>query len=329
MRRLVETLLKRSFRAPLFEGTDSPQRGVGMAGMMDSIDRINSWVRTTLAAIVVGAAGWAGWFGYTNYTAGERAVRDLDDARAELVAKDEELATLSQDLQAKQATLVQRDRQIADQVERIQQQDDTITQQVAEIEQQQKEIDWLDTALRLMKVTHRVAHLRVLDQTTDEATGRKRTTVEFVEVSDGGQPLEEPRSFTLDGDVVFIDSWIVKFDDQYIEQADQDRSTSLVLFRRIFGEYQEPNEGFELDQRGTRPTAYARGGRESEFEKKIWGDFWQIANDSSRAKEMGIRAAHGNAISIKAMPDRTYRITLRASGDLSFQPEMMAPAGRN
>ena len=71
--------------------------------------------------------------------------------------------------------------------------------------------------------------------------------------------------------------------------------------------------------------AYSRGGVPSEFEKQIWSDFWNIANDEAKAKELGIRAAHGEAVSIKAEKGKTYKVLLRASDGLSIAPDENAP----
>jgi hypothetical protein len=128
----------------------------------------------------------------------------------------------------------------------------------------------------------------------------------------------------------------VTFEDKFIEQSDLERGTSLALFQRIFGEHQEPAQGFQLDTVGTRPTAYGRGTQMSDFEKKIWDDFWLIANDPKRAAEMGIRAAHGDAISIRVRPGKTYEIDLRSTGEISARvveqqpaPKLNAPASGN
>jgi hypothetical protein len=124
----------------------------------------------------------------------------------------------------------------------------------------------------------------------------------------------------LPGDVVYIDNWMVKFDDKYVENGDIARGTSLCLFRRIFSEQQVPNEGVSLDEVGMRPQAYASGGELSEFEQRLWKDFWEIANNPTRAAEMGIRAANGEAVNIKVRDGKTYMIELRASGGLSIRP---------
>ena len=63
---------------------------------------------------------------------------------------------------------------------------------------------------------------------------------------------------------------------------------------------------------------YGRGGEMSEFEKKIWGDFWEVANSETKQNELGIRAVHGEAPSIKVKKGKAYRVDLRASGGLSI-----------
>jgi hypothetical protein len=267
-----------------------------MARAMQNLAVLNSVVRTFLALVIVGVLGFGGWVGYRNYNASDRAMREQSEA----------LETARQELAAREAALRQKDAHIADL---------NVT-----IERKDEEIAQLDTKLRLLKVDRRIAHLTVDDQRTDPETGQTTTVITFVEVNEEGHPIGQARTFELKGDMVYLDHWVVKFDDKYVEEADLDRATSIVLFRRIFGEFQEPAQGFTIDEVGTRPTAYGRGGQMSEFEEKIWGDFWSIANDPEQAKELGIRAAHGEAVSIKAEPGKRYQVQLRASGGLSITP---------
>ena len=153
--------------------------------------------------------------------------------------------------------------------------------------------------MTLLKVDERLARLTVIDQGPDPRSGKLISTVEFVELDKRGRPIEESRVFDITGDIVYVDNWVVKFDEHFIEEADELRSTTLVLFRRIFGEHQQPTDGFVLDRVGIRPNAYSRGEPLSEFEERIWNDFWQIANAPERAAALGIRAAHGEAVSMK------------------------------
>jgi hypothetical protein len=264
--------------------------------MMENISTLNSVIRTLLALFLVVVLSWGGWVAYTTYNAADielrKQTRELENARQELVLREET----------------------------IKKQDETIAGLNQEIKEKDQKISHLETAMRLLKMDRRLAHLRVLDQTTDAETGEKSTRVAFVEVNEEGYPIGPERVFGLKGDMAYIDYWIVKFEDKYIEEADLDRSTSICLFRRIFGEYQEPSQGYTIDEVGSRPHAYDRGGAMSDFEKKIWSDFWTLANDPEKAKELGIRAAHGEAVNIRMEPNKRYQVQLRASDGLSITP---------
>jgi len=274
-----------------------------MAGVNESVKTVNSLLRTVIGGALIGGVGLGSYIAYDSYTADDR----------ELEAKNEQLAKAQADL----ATFRQEvDRQKA-QIGTLQ---TTVDDQKAEIAEQLEEINRLDTAMRLLKVDHRVAEIRALDIETDEQSGEKRSVIEFVEVNDEGAPIDEPKRFELRGDVVYVDTWVAKFRDEFVEQADLDRSTTICLFRRIFGEFQEPSEGYPLDRVGTRPTAYGRGGQMSDFESNIWDQFWELANNPDRAEEMGVRALHGEAPSIKLKEGKSYRLKLRSSGGLTIDP---------
>ncbi|MCA9184269.1 MAG: hypothetical protein KDA99_01575 [Planctomycetales bacterium] len=197
-------------------------------------------------------------------------------------------------------------------------------QEIAELQHQLQlkdmHIDQLDTALHLLKVDQRVAELRVLRQEFVPGLDRVISEISFVEMNDQGEPIDVPRKFTIEGDTVYLDYWVVKFEDRYIEQSAVNRATSICLFRKVFGEYQRPAEGFDLDAVNMRPAAYARGKEISDFERRIWGDFWNIAHSPEKATELGIRAAHGQASYTKLRPGVTYRLSLRASDGMTIQP---------
>lgn len=280
-----------------------PQPKSRLGTFNETVATVNSAVRTLLATVLVGGLGYGGYLGYQQYNAkditaaqarreAEDALKERDEARKgldaanlQLVAKDERIGALNRDLELKQ-----------------------------------EQIDRLEVSMSLLKVDKRLARLTAVDQGTDSATNEKFTDVEFVELNAEGKPLGEPRKFRIKGDMVYLDSWLVKFDDKYTQDADLERGVSLVLFRRIFGEKQQPSEGFPLDETNSRPQAYARG-QETELEKKIWGDFWGIANDEAKAKELGIRAAHGEAVYIRMQKGKSYKVQLRASDGLSVVPE--------
>jgi hypothetical protein len=50
-----------------------------------------------------------------------------------------------------------------------------------------------------------------------------------------------------------------------------------------------------------------------------------VLNDEQKARDLGIRAAHGQAVSIKAQKGKSYRVLLRASDGLSIVPDGELP----
>jgi hypothetical protein len=252
--------------------------------MPGTVSHLATIVRGLVSLVILGLLGTGGWIAYTAY-----------DRRARI---EDELAAANAQVDA----LTVRNRQLA-------QENQKLAEQNAR----------LSLALRLLKVDHRVAQIEVLDQ--HEGPERPQTRFRFVEQTTDGSPVGEPREFTVEGDTVYIDAWVIKYADELVEEGDPLRSTSVCLFRRIFGEYQEPSEGFPLDAKDSRPSVYSHGNEISSIERDIWENFWKYANDPERVKKTGLRAAHGEAPSIRLEPGKRYRVELRASAGLTIRPE--------
>lgn len=253
-----------------------------MGSTMENIKTINSAVRTTLLTGLVGIVGAGGYIGYSEYTKRDRLLKEQEEQIRVAV---EQVEKLNVELSEKSAL-----------------------------------IEKLETAMHLLKTDQRLAQLRVVDIERDESGKAVKSKLEFIELSPHGDRLSPPKPIELPGDVIYVDNWIVKFDDNYVEKGDVERGTSLCLFRRIFSEDMLPSDGIPLDEVGMRPQAYARGSKLTDFEKKLWTEFWEFANEPKKATEMGIRAANGEAVSIKVREGKAYNISLRSSGGLSIEP---------
>jgi hypothetical protein len=290
-----------------------------MGAVNETISNVNAAMRNLLLVVLCGGVGYGGYKAYELYNEPQKQLADKDKQIAEQKDKlDSALKDLSE----------------------LQKQN---TELSAQNEKLGKENERLLVSKKLLEVQHRLARLKVLEQkvvpplepnasTTSTESSESRpnvmTKIEFVEINDAGEAIGEPKKFDIRGDMVYVDFLTVSFEDKYIEQSDLDRSTSIALFQRIFGEHQEPFKGFQLDTVGTRPTAYARGTKMSDFEKKIWDDFWLIANDRKQAKEKGIHALQGKAVSMRVQPGKTYEIELRSTGNMTIVPvEETATAG--
>jgi hypothetical protein len=156
----------------------------------------------------------------------------------------------------------------------------------------------LEAAVRLLRHTERRARIVVLDQ---------------------GNPVGEPREFTVTGDEVYVDTLVIKFEDEFVTAGDALKGQSLLLFRRIFGDRLRPVDAHVLDREGQMPQAYAAEKAPSAFERELWQQFWVLANDPAEARRRGIRALHGEAVSTKLRKGGVYAVTFRSTGELTIQ----------
>lgn len=244
--------------------------------------------RTTLILILGALTGIAGW--WTLF------IKDKVDGNSQILReKDAEIQTLHQEVQDK----------------------------TARIDELDVELRELEVSMHLLKVDHRVARLEVIDQVPDpDSPDEVRTTVRFIELGPDGEPLGEGTEATISGDTVYLETQVIKFNDDYVEGGDFLRGTSICLFRRLFGENQPPVSGTAIDAEGMHPHPY-RGSSDSEageFYTDLWSQFWETANDPNAASAKGVKSAHGEAPYIKVRNGKQYEVELRSSGGLSITP---------
>ena len=285
-----------------------------MAGLLDvalrrrrvsTFQNVNVLLRTLVLLGVVALGGW--------WTLTLRS--KLQENRRALEERTAELAVMKGELEERDGKIADLGRELAEKVRAI----ETLEAEVAEKE---REIQELSFALQLLKIDRRIAKIEVLAQGANEQEPeRVRTTLRFTELDPGGEPLAEGREITVEGKTIYVESLVIKFEDSYVESADPLRGTSLCLFRRIFGENQSPEEGTLLDPSGELPAAYAGDTTPTPLHRSLWERFWDYANDPELARELGVRAIHGEAPFIEARPGKTYRLQLRASDGLTLLAE--------
>ncbi len=191
-----------------------------------------------------------------------------------------------------------------------------LRQEVAEL---QEDLAQREFQLDMLRARSRVAQLEVLEQYPDPSSrSGLRTRFHFVEIDREGRSLGKGQEFTIDGALVYLDAQVIKFDDHFVESQDLLRGSSLLLFRRIFGEYQNPADGFVIDTVGERPLAYAPESGANAFQDELWANFWEYANDPAVSRQSGVRAMHGEAPYIKLVENKRYSVELRHAGGLSI-----------
>lgn len=189
----------------------------------------------------------------------------------------------------------------------------------AEIRTLRERAQALEAAVRLLRHTERRARIVVLEQAPG-SDGHLVTRIRFSELDPQGDPIGESREFSVTGDEVYVDTLVIKFEDEFVTAGDALKGRSLLLFRRIFGDRHRPVDAHVLDREGQVPHAYAAEKAPSAFERDLWAQFWTLANDPAEAKRRGVRALHGEAVSTKLRKGGIYAVTFRSTGELSIQP---------
>jgi hypothetical protein len=190
----------------------------------------------------------------------------------------------------------------------------------AQIQMLKERAQALEAAVRLLRHTERRARIVVLDQARG-ADNQLTTRVRFSELAPGGDPVGEPRDFEIGGDEVYIDTLVIKFEDEFVTAGDALKGRSLLLFRRIFSDRLRPADAHVLDREGQIPQAYASEKAPTAFERELWAQFWTLANDPTEAKKRGVRALHGEAVSTRLKKSGVYAVTFRSTGELTILPE--------
>lgn len=263
-----------------------------MSKAIQGIQVVNQSLRTLLMLAGAGVAAGAGWLGYSQFVVPAQQTKAA-------VAKLEALQT--------QFTTLQAD----------------FDRQAVALKSAEKEKQRLATSLKLLKIDRRMANIKVLEKGLTES-GEPFMDVAFWEVDSAGEMIGQPKPFRLRGEKLYLDSWIVKFEDQYVEQGDPLRQASLCVFKGIWGELDGPVNSYSLDRESMTssnpPGIYNQPATTNEFEANIWKDFWSVANDPIKQKELGIRANHGQVNYVAVEKDAIYQVELRSSGGVSLKP---------
>lgn len=182
----------------------------------------------------------------------------------------------------------------------------------------------LEISNHLLKIDHRIARIEVVEQgPSPDNPDQQVTTIRFQEMNAGGEPAGEGQLITVDGTKVYLETLVIKFEDEFVEGGDFLRGSSVCLFKRVFGEDQSPSSGEPIDTAGVHPHPYATAGdgEDDVFYAELWQNFWEYANNPEMAQEKGVRALHGEAPFVQTKPGKVYRVELRASGGLTITPE--------
>ena len=99
-------------------------------------------------------------------------------------------------------------------------------------EQMQQNLAEREAMIDRLSRNRRIAHVQVTDQMQGEAGAITQTSLQFIELDDKGAELAR-QTFTIPGNVLFVDAWTVKFDPEHVAEGHPLMGETLVLLRRI------------------------------------------------------------------------------------------------
>ncbi len=166
--------------------------------------------------------------------------------------------------------------------------------------------------------TRRVAAIFITGQQTDTSGAILDTSLDFIELDDRGTEIAR-QSFTIPGDVLYVDAWTVKFEHERIARGHPLFGRTLLLLRRIYSDRMAPIDGFLIDTPGAVPPGYAIGAV-GEFEQKVWKHFWELATDAELATSMDVRVAQGEAVYKPVREGQQFELIVDAVGGMNLTP---------
>lgn len=178
----------------------------------------------------------------------------------------------------------------------------------------------LQKIIERLSADSRIAEVLVTQSRFDEKTQKIETTIKFLEYDAVGKPLE-PRYLTFQGNIIQFQSLVIRFQDKLVQAGDKIRGKSAYLFLRAFVLDREKPQVFDLTETNEIPQGYKVPGVKSEFEKKLWEEFWQYALDPKARTRMGIKNAQIEAPGSMFLPGTIYTIKIEHDGGIRIDTQ--------
>ena len=166
----------------------------------------------------------------------------------------------------------------------------------------------------------RVAEVLVTQSRFDEETKSIETTIKFLEYDASGNPLQ-PRYFTFRGNIIQFQSLVIRFQDELVRAGDKLRGKSAYLFLKAFVLDDHKTQAMTLTPSQEIPRGYKVPGVESEFENRLWREFWDYALDPKARHRMGVKSAQIEAPGTLFLPGTIYTLRIEHDGGLRIDTQ--------
>ena len=166
----------------------------------------------------------------------------------------------------------------------------------------------------------RIAEVLVTQSSFNETTKKIETTIKFLEYDTSGKPIA-PRYFTFQGNIIQFQALVIRFQDRLVQAGDKLRGKSAYIFLRAFVLDSEKPQIFNLIDVNQIPQGYKVPGVKSEFETKLWKEFWSYALDPKARERMGIKNAQIEAPGSMFLPGTIYTIKIEHDGGIRIDTQ--------
>ncbi|MFH1665524.1 MAG: hypothetical protein ABIA77_05210 [Candidatus Omnitrophota bacterium] len=173
----------------------------------------------------------------------------------------------------------------------------------------------LKEVISRLEADSRLAEVLVTGVNYDDASGKVKTTVKFLEYDVEGTPLK-PKYFTFEGNIIQFQSLVARFDDIHVRRGGKLKGKSVYLFWKIFVLDGQNTQEYEITKVNAVPEGYRLESAKGPFEKEIWEKFWEYALNPEEAAKAGIKNAQIEAPGAMFIPGMLYTIKIEHDGGL-------------
>lgn len=194
----------------------------------------------------------------------------------------------------------------------------------AQLEQEAERRKVVEALLERMTEERVVADVVVLDQQRRDGKVWTQLRLHMKPRPGSAAPPTVFGPYTIEGDVVYFEAYVLRFEDRFIHAQDEKKGRALMLLTRVFGEHQAPAAGFVVeDASAAVPDYYALGQPElADAERALWAKFWWYTTHREEAKRDGIEVAHGQAPFTRFDQRLLYEIVADNRGNLSVRQKL-------
>ncbi len=178
----------------------------------------------------------------------------------------------------------------------------------------------LKQVIERLSADSRIAEVLVTQSRFNEETKAIETTIKFLEYNAKGEPLE-PKFFTFQGNIIQFQALVIRFQDQLVQAGDKIRGKSAYIFLKAFILDKRNTQVFDITDTHQIPSGYKIPGAASEYEQKLWEEFWNYALDPQARERMGIKNAQIEAPGSMFLPGTIYTLRIEHDGGLRIDTQ--------